>query len=219
MFGNNEKLPPEISSGEELKVTSVFRTFQGEGPYAGCPAIFIRLSGCNLACSFCDTEFDSFTLIAISDLIKEVERLSQNQVKLVVITGGEPFRQTLLPLTQALVNFGYRVQIESNGTLYNQIPQEVEVVLSPKVSNGKYHQLRPDILAHTIALKFLISENNKEYSNIPDLSTLLPAPIYLQPMDEYCPQKNKQNEKLVIELATRYGCNIGMQIHKHFGID
>ena len=86
-----------------LQVHSIFHTIQGEGPFAGTPAVFIRLAGCNLKCPGCDTEYTSkrkeMTVAQILDAIYEVSSIT---TKLVVITGGEPFRQDLTRLLNAL---------------------------------------------------------------------------------------------------------------------
>ena len=60
MFGYNLKRPVIKGNGQFLSIKSIFKTLQAEGPYCGVPAIFIRLGGCNLACSFCDTEFEDY---------------------------------------------------------------------------------------------------------------------------------------------------------------
>ncbi len=75
MFGTNTQLPIEKGDGSFLKVTSIFATFQGEGPYVGHPCVFIRLSGCNLACSFCDTEFDEYNHFSIEEIINKIIEL------------------------------------------------------------------------------------------------------------------------------------------------
>src|ERR1051325_10188368 len=100
MFGKNKILKPEIHAGLNLDVQKIFLTLQGEGPYVGQPSVFVRLGGCNLACNFCDTEFDSYKKISLKKIISEVKKLSQNSSKkrvrnLVVITGGEPLRQPI----------------------------------------------------------------------------------------------------------------------------
>ena len=95
MFGNNLKRPVVKGDGRSLSIKSIFKTLQAEGPYWGIPAIFIRLGGCNLACSFCDTEFEDYLEKSLDEIIGQVEHLSKNSNKiqsifLVVITGGEP---------------------------------------------------------------------------------------------------------------------------------
>ncbi|CAN0594227.1 unnamed protein product, partial [Ectocarpus sp. 12 AP-2014] len=59
MFGDNPIRPPEKGDGLHLMVKQIFKTLQGEGPHVGTPSIFVRLGGCNLACDFCDTEFEN----------------------------------------------------------------------------------------------------------------------------------------------------------------
>ncbi len=100
MFGKNKIMKPEIHLGENLDVQEIFPTLQGEGPYVGQPSVFIRLGGCNLACSFCDTEFDSYKKISLKKILSQVEKLAKNSSgkivrKLIVITGGEPLRQPM----------------------------------------------------------------------------------------------------------------------------
>ena len=158
MFGNNSKLPFEKGDGNCLKVHSIFETIQGEGPYSGHQAIFIRVSGCNLACKFCDTEFDNYKALEIQYILKKIQ--SFEQIKpLIVITGGEPFRQNISSLCKLLIMHDFNVQVETNGTLYLDIPNEVELVCSPKISNSRYNIIRDDVLKQTIAIKFLISSH------------------------------------------------------------
>lgn len=217
MFGKNKILKAEIHDGSRLDVQEIFATFQGEGPYVGYPSVFIRLGGCNLACNFCDTEFDSFQNITIEEILKRVLELAQDKQKLIVITGGEPFRQPIERLCQELIARNFLVQIETNGTLYREIPKEVKIICSPKIAQGKYHQIRPDLMARVDAFKFIISESQKEYSDIADLGQSK-IPVYLQPMDEYDAQKNQRNIKRVLELAQKYNARISLQMHKILGI-
>lgn len=145
MFGTNPIREIDHGSGESLAVQEIFYTLQGEGPHAGRPAVFIRLAGCNLACAFCDTDFESkidqrMTLEAIS-----TEVMKHGQRDLVVLTGGEPLRQNVVPLIKALRDVGVKtVQIETAGTVWvegledfcNHDPSYegflVEIVCSPK---------------------------------------------------------------------------------------
>lgn len=69
MFGNNLKRPVVKGDGRSLSIKSIFKTLQAEGAYCGVPAIFIRLGGCNLACSFCDTEFEDYLEKSLDEII------------------------------------------------------------------------------------------------------------------------------------------------------
>lgn len=229
MFGNNPILKPENGDGLSLKVTSIFYTLQGEGPYTGHPSTFIRLAGCNLACSFCDTEFDIYNTLTVQQIITEVNKYYNNDIsnelniqkpQLVIITGGEPFRHPIENLCKELISCGYKVQIESNGTLYRNIPLQVEIVCSPKNLGSGYYLIREDVLKHTIAIKFLISTKNKLYHTIQEVGqSLYNIPVYIQPMDEYNAELNKANVKLAISLAQKHNAIFSLQLHKVIGID
>lgn len=219
MLGQNPKRAPEITDGNILKVQNIFLTFQGEGPYTGFPAVFIRLGGCNLACSFCDTEFESFYEISVDDIIKKVKELTEStNCSLVIITGGEPFRQSINLLCKTLLKNNFIVQIETNGTLYQEIDDHVEVVCSPKLSSDKYYPIREDLKKHIVAYKFLISKNLAGYQQVPDWD-FEGKRVYVQPIDEYDADKNQQNNKLAMEIAMKKGYIFSVQIHKIIGIE
>src|SRR5690606_21434036 len=110
MFGKNPKRPPIKGDGSTLEVQEIFPTFQGEGVYTGWPAVFIRLGGCNLACHFCDTEFESYQPMELEEIVQQVIELTgKTHTKLVVITGGEPFRQPIGLLCRTLLGQEYKV--------------------------------------------------------------------------------------------------------------
>ena len=75
MFGKNPKRPSIVSDGNSIFVQEIFPTIQGEGIFSGLPAIFIRLGGCNLACSFCDTEFENFQEMQILDILSDIKKI------------------------------------------------------------------------------------------------------------------------------------------------
>jgi len=223
MFGKNPVLKPSKGDGKQLSLVDgrVFQTIQGEGPYSGRRAIFIRLHGCNLACTFCDTEFSNPNdpVVTIDEIVKQCLDYGKNN--LIVITGGEPFRQNIAPLIDLLRVHGYyRIQIETAGTL--DIPTiDAEIVVSPKtptISERAYN------LAS--AFKYVISASNAHDGFIPITATQrgaraarlaaprLGARVYLSPMDEYDAEKNAANIKLVGELAMKYNCIAGVQLHK-----
>lgn len=219
MFGENPIRPPVKGDGTELDVQHIFLTVQGEGPYAGVPSVFVRLGGCNLACTFCDTEFESFRRMQIEDILAEVKSLS-GKAKQIIITGGEPLRQPIRPLCEALLRAGYSVQIETNGTLYRELPEEVSIVCSPKSVNGRYVPVRDDLLSRANALKFIISQRQEAYNAVADVGQdVYGTPVYVQPMDEYDEKANLDNILHATAIAATYGHRLCLQTHKILGIE
>jgi len=122
MRGNNLKRAAEFGDGSVLKVQKIFKTLQGEGPNVGVPAIFVRLGGCNLACTFCDTDFEEFVEISLDEIIFKVRQLSLNDknvksVNLVVVTGGEPFRQEISLLCDILLKDNYALRFDGTKSI------------------------------------------------------------------------------------------------------
>lgn len=220
MFGNNPKRAPVIHNGSSLDVQAIFPTLQGEGPYTGVPAIFIRLGGCNLACHFCDTEFESYQSRSLEQIMEAVTEYNPHQhITLAVITGGEPLRQPIAPLCTLLIAAGYNVQIETNGTLYQPLPPEVDIICSPKPTKQGYHPIRPDLLAHITAFKFILSAQDPLYQDIAPAGYCPSSiPIYVQPMDEQDALKNAANLDYTVQLAMARGYRVSLQTHKIMGI-
>src|SRR5215831_9563195 len=159
MFGKNAILKQELTT-ECLRVVagSPFRTIQGEGPYAGYPAVFLRLHGCNLACTFCDTNFDdpNDPYVSPDMLVSHITRLwGPERTLLLVITGGEPFRQNILPLIEHF--HSVLIQIETAGTLWiDGVEKHAKIVCSPKtptIHHAIYH--------HACAFKYVIDCNDE----------------------------------------------------------
>ncbi|HJK87312.1 MAG TPA: 7-carboxy-7-deazaguanine synthase QueE [Candidatus Megaira endosymbiont of Hartmannula sinica] len=224
MFGQNIKEPPVKSDKGYLDVYKIFSTIQGEGVYSGYPAIFIRLSGCNLACTFCDTAFDKKNQMSLNDIIIEIDAIVCKfpNISLIVITGGEPMRQDIRGLCNILISKNFKVQIETNGTIYREINNNVKIICSPKCSsNNKYYIVDQRMVDQIDIFKFIISasENYKEYSNVPDIYNKYNIPIYIQPMDEYNKEKNIQNYRLCVSLSMNMGYIISLQTHKILNIE
>ena len=95
-------------------IVEIFNSVQGEGHHTGTPSIFIRFGGCNLQCSWCDTDFSVWEKKTVSEIMKI---LSQWTTKRVIFTGGEPAIQNLEPLSNELRANGYNMAIETNGTV------------------------------------------------------------------------------------------------------
>jgi len=220
MLGTNIIRQPVFGAGGELEIKEIYRSIQGEGPNSGCPAIFIRLGGCNLACSFCDTEFEDFFRLTLAEITAEAEKLKGEDVPdLIVITGGEPLRQPIENLCRTLLDKGYRVQIETNGTLFRNLDTRVEIVCSPKNNGGGYFPLREDILERVTALKFLVSAHNPLYGAVPEIGQgKYKVPVFVQPMDELNPEKNLSNSRLAAHIAEENGYRLSLQMHKIVGI-
>lgn len=226
MFGNNPKRGLVKGDGSTLLVQSIFHTLQGEGPNVGVPSVFVRLGGCNLACSFCDTEFEDYSEKDLESIMREITAFSVNDsgqrtTNLVVITGGEPLRQPIALFCSKLLDNGFRVQVETNGTLMRDLPHQVEIICSPKVVNGKYYEVRSEMLSRVNALKFVVSANMLGYNSVPEWAggEQKNIAIYVQPMDQYDEQLNKKNMQHALKLALDNGYRFSLQTHKIIGIE
>lgn len=110
------------------RVNEIFYSLQGEGFHAGRPAAFLRFSGCNRSCAFCDTDHGSFELMTAADIL---EVLSEYPTTYLVVTGGEPLLQLDSELIEALKEAGFFIAVETNGSL--PVPEGVDwVTCSPK---------------------------------------------------------------------------------------
>lgn len=112
------------------RINDIFYSLQGEGHNAGRAAVFIRFSGCNLKCSFCDTDFAGFREMSDDQILDEIARYPS---RFVVLTGGEPSLQVDEQFVDRLHRQGWEVAMESNGTCLP--PPNIDwLTVSPKVS-------------------------------------------------------------------------------------
>lgn len=229
-----EKTIQTVDPDGSVDVIASWPTIQGEGPFAGKPAIFVRLAGCNLDCPACDTQYtigrQKKTPSEVLDMI--VSALSTAKIfipnPLVVLTGGEPLRQDIGPLCRHLVTRGIRVQIETNGTLYRSgLPYEdLTIVCSPKTS-----YLNPNLQPHISALKYVVEDGfvdpldglpTRTLGNTggvarPDRK-LCKAEIYVQPLDVGVPDLNSANLKVAVQSCLQFGHRLCIQVHKYAGL-
>ena len=113
-----------------FRVNDIFYSLQGEGRNTGRAAVFVRFSGCNLRCSFCDTDFSAFREMTADEIIREI---SEYPARFVVLTGGEPTLQVTDVFVDQLHQAGFEVAIETNGIL--PVPGNIDwVTVSPKKS-------------------------------------------------------------------------------------
>lgn len=116
------------------RVNEIFFTLQGEGAHSGIPAVFVRFSGCNLRCPWCDTDFADFTEMSAEEIIAEMQSLydvPNERRKMCVLTGGEPSLQVDEKLIAALHEAGFYICIETNGI--RPLPEGIDwITCSPK---------------------------------------------------------------------------------------
>lgn len=118
---------------KEYRVNEIFLSLQGEGRNAGEAAIFVRLSGCNLKCPFCDTDFSTYQRMTVPEVIDTIYReCGLNHLpRWCVITGGEPTLQLESELIEAIHDIGMSIAIETNGT--REVPEGIDfITVSPK---------------------------------------------------------------------------------------
>ncbi len=227
------KQQPELSShadGKVLDLHSIFYTIQGEGPYRGHPALFIRLAGCNLQCPGCDTEYTQGRNPTPVDKImdKVFSQFPIDRQGFVVITGGEPFRQNILELVHRLIMAGIKVQIETNGTYGPQLgfPSKVDIVCSPKAP-----RVAREMLPRVTAYKYVIENGAVDPKDgLPSSilgnpkcaparpPTMYKGPIFVGPMDTGDTLTNKLNTEAAVKSCMVFGYILNLQIHKLVGL-
>lgn len=194
-----------------MRVNETFLSLQGEGYFTGTPAFFLRFSGCNLKCSFCDTNHQPFKEMGEDEIVEEASR---HKPRHIVITGGEPALQLTTSLVEKLHEAGFFIQVETNGTL--PLPEGIDwVTVSPKT----------EILS---SLKEKIDELKVLYTGDfqPSVSHILRESdgqrlpkLYLQPLDT----GNEIQNRIILRDTMAYimehpEWSLSLQTHKLLGI-
>ena len=178
------------------KINEIFYSLQGEGFHTGTPALFIRFSGCNLKCSFCDTKHEEGEWMSDEDIVAKAKECP---AKMVVLTGGEPSLWIDEAFVEKLHQAGKYVCIETNGT--HPIPDSVDwITCSPKGA--------PVVLTQ-------IDEVKVVYTGDEDVEPYLSLPAqvhFLQP----CSCKNTQEVVAYIQEHPQW--RLSLQTHKWIGI-
>lgn len=123
-----------------LRISEIFVSLQGEGIRTGEPSVFVRVSGCNLRCIWCDTPYASWSpegpTMSIPEIIEEIRKLAGSSVKHVVVTGGEPMLfEATVELCTELRQLGLTITIETAGTVYRELECDL-MSISPKLANS-----------------------------------------------------------------------------------
>lgn len=228
-----------------LQVKEIFGpTLQGEGNFAGTPAIFIRFAGCNMwngilkdraksKCPYCDTDFIDGRPLSVKDIINEVKHIARDEPSkyLIVLTGGEPLLQKeehLTVLVLSLIDLGCRIQFETNGT--KELPEflsdriYVSITCSPKLP---YKDLVINI-NDVSCWKILYPHPTLDFKQWKDFAkerleeSDLNCSFYLQPIEEQMPEAfsrstGKANENIIkcVETVLKLGRPWRLSLQQH----
>lgn len=208
-----------------LKVVDIFNTLQGEGPYVGQQAIFLRLADCNLSCVFCDTDFKTNARMMneddiARDILKIFETVGIEGSRLhLVITGGEPMLQNCNPVFSTIKAIfpkkgikTFKFYAESNGLLFKTWGYDTSLTISPKTPLSKLNQ---EALRHCSALKFLWGFKYPQFfQDIPQ--HLIDKNLFIQPIED---ENWDENTRGAIEFCLKNPrFSLSSQIHKRFGL-
>jgi len=196
----------------KYKVSEIFYSIQGEGLNQGLPFIFIRFSGCNLRCVWCDTKYawEGGKEMELEKIIKEVKKF---KCKNICITGGEPYLQNLFPIFERLKKEKLFISVETNGTIWQDIKFDW-ITVSPKREGLKYHKKGYDIRFRKVASEFKYIITGKD--DFEFIDSEIEKPIILQPVDN-----NFEISKLIIDYIKKHpdrNYQIKLQLQKILNI-
>lgn len=188
------------TSKHTYRINEIFHSLQGEGFHTGTAAVFVRFAGCNLRCSFCDTEHQSFTLMTADEIASAVFGYASDAHTIIVLTGGEPSLQVDEQLLDALHAHHQRIAIETNGT--QPLPSGIDwITVSPKQNSNV-------VLQQVDEVKVVYEGQDVAHW----LDAIHAGHYYLQP----CSCKNTAE---VIEYILHHPqWRLSLQTHKYIGI-
>lgn len=239
MYGKNA-VAKERKYRDGYLVHSTWNTIQGEGPFAGWPAVFVRFSDCNLRCFFCDTDFTGGSHHTATSLAEEIERLSKqmHNCKLIVFTGGEPMLQALPELMTEIRKRHivdqppFHFQIETAGTVWPEglegflVGGNCTLVCSPKTPT--LHAKMDKYCNHW---KYIMRDGEMSLlDGLPLKSTQVEGKdmrvyraqrgvIYAQPCDEGDDaEATRANLDAAVKASMAFGYRLSLQLHKIVGL-
>ena len=213
-----------------MRIAELFYSLQGEGALAGMPSVFVRTSGCNLRCAWCDTPYTSWqpegTELPLAQILDEVRAHPTNYV---VVTGGEPMiAPEIVPLTERLRVLGKHITIETAGTVFHPVACDL-MSISPKLANSRpagewaeRHErtrINPEALGeltrrYEYQLKFVI-EKPEDLDEARAVAAALEAPrerVILMP-EGTDPERLRERSLWLAELCKQEGFRFGPRLH------
>ena len=214
-----------------MLVTEIFRSIQGESTYAGLPCIFVRLTGCNLRCRWCDTAYAFYggTKMCADEVLARVSELSGSAAggALVELTGGEPLLQPeCVPLAERLLAAGYTVLIETSGErLVGTLPREVVKIVDVKCPDsgegGTFRLENLQELDGKDEIKFVVA-SRRDYEFARDFTAehdltghvrqVLFSPVFADPLGSWPGLEARLLAEWILE--DRLPVRLGLQMHK-----
>jgi 7-carboxy-7-deazaguanine synthase len=220
-------------------ITEIFKSIQGEGTRAGLPCVFVRLTGCNLRCTWCDTAyaFHGGKKMSVEDVLARVDELAEKRgheipsgaagVPLVELTGGEPLLQEeIYPLAERLVASGYTVMIETSGERYvGKLPGEVIKIVDVKCPDSgeadTFDVQNLGALSPNDEVKFVLStrrdyefarEFTAQHRLAERVKQVLFSPVFDDPEGKWQGLEPRQLVEWI--LADGLPVRLGLQLHK-----
>lgn len=208
-----------------LRVREIFPTIQGEGHWAGAPALFVRLQGCDVGCPWCDTkeswDFGAPDILialpgtALPDYL--VKHYGANPaVHHIVLTGGEPAAYDLVVLTTMLISRGFRVSLETSGTYPIRVHDDTWVTVSPKWDMPGGRKVRDDALYRANELKVVVGKAEDIERGVNAWGHAQRAAgcqLYFQPLSQ-----NAKATALCVDACLETGAHLSPQTHKYLGL-
>lgn len=219
----------------KLRIAEIFSSLQGEGIWAGVPSTFVRVSGCNLRCVWCDTPYASWepegTVLEVGQILNTVEQAGNRHV---VLTGGEPMLfEAIEPLAEGLSSSGHFITIETSGTVWRGLECDL-MSISPKLRNStppeasgwaERHEgarINLDVLkrlveAYPCQLKFVVDPDTgvelEEIDQLLDALPLLPADRILLMAEGTDRETQSRRQRLLVPICVERGWRLSPRLH------